>query len=105
MSIFSDACSTIEIVSQVGTWAQSCALGPSTPQKLTTPNNFKPIRPCIRHNIYSSCSPLGRRKESLICIMDSDYESDEPESDGEGSVSWDEDNYELEPLPALCMCT
>ncbi|KAJ7301764.1 hypothetical protein DFH08DRAFT_992213 [Mycena albidolilacea] len=81
----------------VGTWAQSCSLGPSTPQKPTTPNNFKPIRPCARHNIYSSCSPLGRRNESLICIVDSDYESDEPESDGEGSVSWDEENYELNP--------
>ncbi|KAJ7318499.1 hypothetical protein DFH08DRAFT_819777 [Mycena albidolilacea] len=74
----------------VGTWAQSCSLGPSIPQKPTTPNNFKPIRPCAL---------------TQHTFVIHDYESDEPESDGEGSVSWDEDNYELEPLPALLLQT
>ncbi|KAJ7834059.1 hypothetical protein B0H14DRAFT_3462324 [Mycena olivaceomarginata] len=68
----------------VGTWAQSCSLGP---QKPTTPNNFKPIRPLpdtayIRHAVHS-----GGGNESLICIVDSDYESDEPESDGEETTT------------------
>ncbi|KAF8185605.1 hypothetical protein K438DRAFT_1836690, partial [Mycena galopus ATCC 62051] len=60
-------------VISVGTWAQSRRLDPSTPRKRTTPHNFKPVRPCPRHNIYSASeSPVWRDS----CIIDYDYDSD-----------------------------
>ncbi|KAK7008312.1 hypothetical protein R3P38DRAFT_3324899 [Favolaschia claudopus] len=86
-----------------GTWAQSRQLGPSTPKKPTTPTNFKPVRPCPRHNIYSTCVTASLQG-SPPCIMDNDYES-EDEGEAFGDADSEDEMYGLKPLPALCVFT
>ncbi|KAF7347974.1 hypothetical protein MSAN_01749500 [Mycena sanguinolenta] len=89
-----------------GTWAASLPLGPRTPGKRTASHNYRPVRPCVKHNIYSRQESLALRDSSPICIMDGDYESDESEDGGYAAESDDEYiPYELEPLHPLDTCT
>ncbi|KAJ7791998.1 hypothetical protein B0H14DRAFT_3565668 [Mycena olivaceomarginata] len=91
----------------LGTWAASCRLGPATPKKRTIATNYKPVRPCAKHDIYSTRESLAFYDGSPTCIMDITYEDEDDETDSDGgspAASWDDEHasYALEPLPALC---
>ncbi|KAJ7914136.1 hypothetical protein B0H13DRAFT_1873214 [Mycena leptocephala] len=81
-------------------WAESLET------KRTIATNYKPVRPCAKHDIYSTRESLAFYDGSPTCIMDITYEDEDAETDSDGgspAASWDDEHasYALEPLPAL----